>query len=553
MSLDFFRLMGGIEIEKDDLSARAQVLVGSGVPGGDTGEQDAAPIGSVFLRTDAASGENFYWKWQSTNAAADWKIGVSKDYVDALTGGTSWREPVRVIDGTLYADSSAFPVGGTVVGVALADQDRVLFSNVTTGNDNIYIWNAGTSTWSEDILNPNSDGDAVFVKDGTNADSLYFFNGTNWIKYADSTSYAELGYLRSFVGKGSVGSVMPDYTSVNVVADSDSLVAAISKLDTEAKYADDFMGKAVGNSMPSFTSNNVVVDGDSLQLSTDKLDAEIGYIESFIGKAVGNEMPTYSSVLVVTQNGSLEAAIGELDLAMGDGNITNVGGNYSLVSDMTWFSGANDLTEALNQLNNAIGDRNYTNFVTVPVLIDGQSVAASLEALNLAIGERAYTSQFNITNAQSSAASIDALDLAIGSRLYTNDRVVTDGQSVTASIDALDTAVGVLQDLTKASTGTNVTASSTVVDSIPVSEATEVIWMIQVRETSTTANRRSMEVHAMTDGTLVDHTEFAVLKLGAAIGGFNVDVDVSGGNIRLKLSATNNVDYVVKRVSYSAF
>lgn len=109
--------MKGVEIEKDDLSARARILIGTGVPGGDAGEQDAAPVGSVFMRTDAAGGSQFYWKLGTLNAASDWEIGVTKDYVDSLTGGSSWREPVRVIDGTLYADSSAFPIGGVVDGV----------------------------------------------------------------------------------------------------------------------------------------------------------------------------------------------------------------------------------------------------------------------------------------------------------------------------------------------------------------------------------------------------------------------------------------------------
>lgn len=447
MSLDYFRLMKGVEIEKDDLSARVRILLGTGLPGGDAGEQDDAPIGSVFMRTDVASGgAQFYWKSGSINATSDWEIGASKDYVDAaisaVSGGTSWREPVRVIDSTVYANVAAFPVSGTIDSVLLADGDRVLFTNVTTGNDNIYIWDATGSSWLEDPLNPVSDGDAVFVKEGTSADALYFYDGTSWVKYADSNSYAELAFLRTFMGKG----------------------------------------------------------------------------------AVGSEMPTYSSTEVVTQNGSLEQAVGELDAAMGNGNITNTGGNYSLSSDMTWGSGTNDVTEALDQLNAAVGDRSYSvnNIVT-----DGQSVAASVEAI----------------------------DVAIGNRTYTSDNVVTDGQTITASVDALDVAVGVLNDLTLTSTATNVDASVTpvVMDSIPVTEATQVKWLVQVRQNGTPTSKRAMEVHAVTNGTAVDHSKYAVIKVGVSISGFGVNVVINGGNIEITIAATPAIDYVVKRISYTNF
>lgn len=394
-------------------------------------------------------------------------------------------------------------------GVALADGDRVLFSNVTTGSDNIYIWNVGTTSWSEDPLNPVTDGDAVFVREGSEADALYFFNGTSWVKYADDNSYAELAYLRAFMGKDAAGNEMPSYTSTNVVANSDSLETAVGKLD-----------------------------------------AEVGYVDSFIGKSVGNEMPTYSSTEVVTQNGSLESAIGELDAAMGDGTITNAGGNYALASDMTWGGGANDVTEALDQLNAAIGDRSYTSDFNVS---DGQSVAASVDALDVAIGSRQFTNDYVVTDGQSVTASLDAIDSAFGNRQYSENNVVVDGQTVTASIEALDVAVGTFQDLTLVVSGTNIAATNYVMDSIPVTEATQVKWMVQVRENGTPAKRRSMEVHALTDGTSVDHAEYAVLKLGANIAGFDINVDINGGNIRILVTATNNIDFVVKRISYSAF
>ena len=77
--------------------------------------------------------------------------------------------------------------------------------------------------------------------------------------------------------------------------------------------------------------------------------------------------------------------------------------------------------------------------------------------------------------------------------------------------------------------------------------------MVQVRATGTPANRRGVEIHAMTDGTSVDHSEYAILKLGSPIAGLDFNVAISGVDIILTVNSTPGVDYVVKRISYSAF
>ena len=410
MSLDLFRVIKGLDIQLDDLSKNANVLIGDGAPGGTT-ETNAAPIGSIWLRTDAETdGLNLYWKWKSSgNDASDWKQGTDKGYVDAVAQGLSWREPVLVLDGTTYANvaaaEAAANVADTVDGVTIAAGDRILLTDLTTGNENVYIVSGSTGAWTftEDPANTATDGDALLVQSGSAAEQQWVYDGTSWVQFGGATSAAELGFIRSFIGKTGAGA----------------------------------------------------------------------------------ETPTYSSTDVITQGDNLETAIGDLDAA--------------------------------------IGTQTYTND---NVVTDGEDVTSS----------------------------IDALDTALGNQTYTNDNVVTDGQTVTASIDAIDTALGDVIDQTLVITGTNVDAAPAIpVDTIPVTEATEVKWILQVRSTGTPANRRALEVHAMTDGTNVDHTEYAVLKLGSNIAGLTVDVDVSGGDIRLVLGATANVDYVIKRIGYTAF
>jgi len=108
MSLDLFRLVEGIDIQSDDISSNAYILQGIGAPGADGDVQDAAPIGSIYMRTDAISDElQVYFKWQSTNSATDWRLAASKQYVDNAVQGISWREPAKVLDNTVYANNAA--------------------------------------------------------------------------------------------------------------------------------------------------------------------------------------------------------------------------------------------------------------------------------------------------------------------------------------------------------------------------------------------------------------------------------------------------------------
>jgi len=415
MSLDLFRVIGGVDVQSDDLSSNAYILQGTGLPGGDANVQDGGPIGSMYMRTDVETNNlQLYYKWSTANnSAADWKVTSDKDYVDAVAQGLSWREPVRVQDTTPYANAAAIPTTGIIDGVTLIVGDRVLFSNITlTTDQNIFTWDG--TTWTEDP-NQESSGDAVLVQDGTHAEEQWVYDGITWVQFGSAAGFAELGFLRAFTGKTGPGSELPSYTSTDVI----------------------------------------------------------------------------------TQSDNLEIAVGKLDNAMGTGEILNDGGNNAISGDMVWgAAGSLEVTDALNDLNNAIGDRTYTN-----------------------------------------------------------DNVVVDGETVASSIDAIDTAIGSLQNQGLTLVGNSIDATAGItLDTIPLLIATESKWIIQVRQTSTPANRRSLEVHSMNDGVaLIDHTEYAILKLGSNIPGFNIDVDISGVDMRLRLTATGNIDYVIRRVAFTSF
>jgi hypothetical protein len=83
-----------LQMVSENGDSGATLLFGSGAPGGDTNAQDAAELGSGYLRTDNFE---FYQKLANAGAAADWYsygslytvLGISKGDVDlgTFTGG----------------------------------------------------------------------------------------------------------------------------------------------------------------------------------------------------------------------------------------------------------------------------------------------------------------------------------------------------------------------------------------------------------------------------------------------------------------------------------
>ena len=104
MARELFAIEKGLRILKENLDAAQDnaidILFGSGVPGGDAGEQDAAFEGSIYLNTDTGSDLRLYTKIANAGAAADWElvrsasiwsvIGVAVEAADmgTFTGST---------------------------------------------------------------------------------------------------------------------------------------------------------------------------------------------------------------------------------------------------------------------------------------------------------------------------------------------------------------------------------------------------------------------------------------------------------------------------------
>ena len=98
-----------------------------------------------------------------------------------------------------------------------------------------------------------------------------------------------------------------------------------------------------------------------------------------------------------------------------------------------------------------------------------------------------------------------------------------------------------LGDLLAQLRGVEATAITTAVtvDSVPVASVYAVKWLIVATEDATPANKKAAEIYALNDGASnADDTVYARLRVGA---NFNVQVtvDVSGGDMRLRVASSS--------------
>ena len=119
-----FEVRGGVNIG-------AHLVSGHGAPGGAGGRADDAVKGSLYL--DETNGQ-MYMKKLAGTGTDKWVRVQSQDDLDNAILGQSWREPSLVRDGTSYADLTAAETAmntGTIDGVAVVDESRILFDNIT--------------------------------------------------------------------------------------------------------------------------------------------------------------------------------------------------------------------------------------------------------------------------------------------------------------------------------------------------------------------------------------------------------------------------------------
>jgi hypothetical protein len=257
MALDFFELDRGIAISEGGDVRRTYIIPTAGPPGG--GDADVVSVSS--LAQDYTNGD-LYIKDTAGSGSDKW---VKLATIDDVTTGTSWREPALVRDNTTYADIAAAVTAANVAdlvdGVTIDVADRLLFTDLTSGNENIYIVSGSTGAWTfTESANLATAGDTLFIVDGTDAGKTFTYNGTVWV-LSNQSDLDELGFIRTFIGKTGVGSETPTYSSNNHVTNGDNLEVAIGKLDAQ-------IGAEI-------SAGNFIGANDDTNVAVEKLDVAL--------------------------------------------------------------------------------------------------------------------------------------------------------------------------------------------------------------------------------------------------------------------------------------
>jgi hypothetical protein len=87
-------------------------------------------------------------------------------------------------------------------------------------------------------------------------------------------------------------------------------------------------------------------------------------------------------------------------------------------------------------------------------------------------------------------------------------------------------------------------------DSIAVASYSTAEWLLTIISSTTSTNRYSCKVTALNNGvTGIISVIYAEILVGSVISGLSVTVDISGGNMRLRITASENIDYRVSRIA----
>jgi len=136
---------------------------------------------------------------------------------------------------------------------------------------------------------------------------------------------------------------------------------------------------------------------------------------------------------------------GDVELVEDISNLWSFTGSGDGVTSPTWTNttsyylldgNPSDLESAINDINDGVGSRDYTDGL---ILTDGLTITANLDELNVAIGDRDYTEENFVTDDESITSSIDGLDMALWD-LYTTVSGLTTVQKYVYTMTALTNA-----------------------------------------------------------------------------------------------------------------
>ena len=186
---------------------------------------------------------------------------------------------------------------------------------------------------------------------------------------------------------------------------------------------------------------------------------------------------------------------------------------------------------------------------TGTVITDNNSVKGALEELDDQVTTNVANISTNAGNIAANTSDIADLRTTTGTvdgdtdyGTFTGDLFADnqDGKALYQRIEDLLEELKVLE-------AAGITAS-TPVDSVPVATVSACKWLVEATEEATPTNKKALEVYAVNNGSAVDDTVYARIRVGTNFN-LSVTVDLNGGNMRLNVaSSTAGVSVRVRRI-----
>lgn len=358
MSRENFSVEKAISIFKENSDTeRIDLLFGAGVPGGDAGEQDDAPIGSLYLQVNG-SGSTIFQKKSSANSAADWEengssslqIGTFRPERVVTATDETLSAGARDLTASPFTDDEAplltaadFVVGNYVIGGSSSSPVLYEVTDVTAPNITLAVAAnqfAQDDTFVVRSYLPDSPGDQE-------AQSILNYNGSIMIKIADFNFAIATGINLS----GSYAAASGD------VAAGDTVEEAISKIDGNNDAQDTLLGAAQGDTDLGVFPGATITTGNSVKGALSEIEAAYEETDTNVDDLITlSGMPENSQDLgsfpgaVISDGQDVKGALSELEAKdeAQDVIVTEIDGN---VDDLIALSGMPENSTDLGSFN----------------------------------------------------------------------------------------------------------------------------------------------------------------------------------------------------------
>jgi hypothetical protein len=266
-----------------------QFLFGAAAPGGDTGEQDDAPIGSIYARTDG----KFYAKIADANSTADWEekaaasvsnLNWRPELVQAATDDTlsagAGQDPTSWTDNESGVDATNWSIGDYVIGDC--DGTPALWEiTAKVSGTSITLAAAGTAIAANDTFVGQS-----YLPDSPGSQEVQAI-----LHFPSTTSCVKIGDLNWDIATGI--QISSGYTpGSGDITSSDTVESAIEKLDGNNDDQDTLLGTSQGDTnLGTFTgatipdSSSVKGALQSMETAYEETDANVDDLITLSGVA----------------------------------------------------------------------------------------------------------------------------------------------------------------------------------------------------------------------------------------------------------------------------